>query len=386
MKTLLKNLEIAGIANGKRDLLLSEGYIRKSRPAGQCDFGKVDFAMDCSEFVAIPGIIDTHTHGSVGVDANHINEADLSLLSAFFASQGVTSFFLSILSEDPAIMETLLPLYADCIERGGLHGARLSGIHLEGPWLAPSRKGAMPEAYLKESNLELFLHYQELARGHIKYMTVAPEIEDGLDLIELASNHGVVVGVGHSDADYDTAREAFARGARVATHLCNAMRPIDHHEPGILGAVLESDLYCETILDGRHLHPGMVRLIDKTVGRDRIVAITDAIMAAGLKDGNYILGANEVVVKDGDARLAQGNARAGSTLVSSAGLRNAMRFLDTDVAGVVPIFCENPARLYGLNDRGKILPGMLADIVLLDSDMNIAHTFVGGRRVFGELS
>ena len=197
---------------------------------------------------------------------------------------------------------------------------------------------------------------------------------------------GIQVAIGHSGADYDTAMAAIKNGAMAATHTGNAMKLLHQHFPAIWGAVLEDDdVYCEVICDGRHLHPGTVRLILKTKGLDRVVAVTDSIMAAGLPDGNYKLGVNDVVVIDGDAKLAEGGSRAGSTLTTGKALENLMAFTGLPVEDLIPLLTENPARLLGVDNRyGYIKEGLDASFVVLDEECKVAATFVKGKKVFGE--
>ena len=196
----------------------------------------------------------------------------------------------------------------------------------------------------------------------------------------------MVVAIGHSGADYDTARKAIANGAMAATHTGNAMKLLHQHFPAIWGAVLEDDqLYCEIICDGRHLHPGTVRLIIKTKGLDRVVAITDSIMAAGLPDGDYKLGVNDVVVVDGDAKLKVGGTRAGSTLTTGKGLLNLLEFTGKPLEEILPLLTENPAKLVGVYDKiGSIEAGKDADIVILNEGCQVVRTFAKGKEVFAE--
>ena len=210
----------------------------------------------------------------------------------------------------------------------------------------------MPEHLLRQGDAGLLRSYQEQAEGGIRYLTVSPEVEGTVDMIPAARELGIVTAIGHSGADYDTAMSAIAAGAQAATHTFNAMLLLHQHRPAILGAVLESDVYCEAICDGRHLHPGIVRLLLKVKGLDRVVAITDSIMAAGLPDGKYHLGVNEVVVEDGDAKLASDGTRAGSTLTQDAALKKPAG-LDRPSAGRTssPLLTENPARLAGVFQR-----------------------------------
>ncbi len=203
-----------------------------------------------------------------------------------------------------------------------------------------------------------------------------------MEIIPDLKKQGIAVAIGHSGADYTTSMEAISRGASAITHMGNAMRLLHQHEPAIWGAGLESDAYCEIICDGRHLHPGTVRLIIKTKGIHRVVAITDSIMAAGLPDGNYHLGVNEVVVEDGDAKLASTGVRAGSTLTQNTALKKLLSFTGLSLEDILPMLTENPAKLIGIYDKkGSIANGKDADLVLLDEACDIAEVFIGGEQV-----
>jgi len=260
--------------------------------------------------------------------------------------------------------------------------AHLLGVHLEGPFLAPEYKGAMPEHLLQPGDAGLFRRYAEAAEGAIKYMTVSPEVEGVPEMVrDIAGD--VVVAIGHSGATYERAWECINNGARSATHTFNAMKLLHQHFPAIMGAVLESDVFCEAICDGRHLAPGTVRFLLKCKGWDKVVAVTDSIMAAGLPDGRYKLGVNDVVVVDGDAQLANGGSRAGSTLTTGQALKNIVKFTGHPVEDVVPLLTENPARLLHMEaKKGYLAPGYDADMLLLDDELNVVRTFVSGRTVF----
>ena len=329
----------------------------------------------------VPGFIDVHTHGAVGVDVNGASAEDLEKISRFFAGNGTTSWLCSVLTD--TVEQTQW-----CIDQFKAHSAgvqptsELLGIHLEGPFLAGEYKGAMPEHLLRKGEAELLRSYQEQAEGGIRYLTVSPEVEGVLDLIPAAGELGITAAIGHSGADYETSMEAIAKGAAAATHTFNAMGLFHQHRPAIMGAALESDVYCEMICDGRHLHPGSVRLLIKAKGLDRVVAITDSIMAAGLPDGKYHLGVNEVVVEDGDAKLADTGVRAGSTLTQDTALRNLLAFTGRPMEELLPALTENPARLIGVFDRkGSIADGKDADLVVLDGEDRVDLVFCRGRRL-----
>ena len=329
----------------------------------------------------VPGFLDIHTHGAVGVDVNAATAEELGKIGHFMATQGTTSWLCSVLTDTRE--QTLW-----CIDEFKKHkklendGADLLGIHLEGPFLAKEFKGAMPEHLLRDADVELLKEYQEAAEGNIRYLTVSPEIEGIVDAIPAVRDLGIVVAIGHSGADYDTSMKAIENGAASCTHTFNAMKLLHQHFPAIMGAAMESDIYCEAICDGRHLHPGVVRLLIKTKGIDKVVAVTDSIMAAGLPDGNYKLGVNEVVVVDGDAKLASNGVRAGSTLTTGQALKNIMKFTGRPIEEVLQLLTVNPAKLIGVFDKkGSIADGKDADLVILDEENNVTDTFVRGKQV-----
>ena len=329
----------------------------------------------------VPGFIDIHTHGAAGVDVNAATAAQLNgTIGRFFASQGTTGWLCSVLTDTPEQTLWCLDQAKAAMKEAG-DWAQLLGVHLEGPFLASQYKGAMPEHLLQKGSAELFAKYEAAGEGAIRYMTVSPEVEGVPAMVrDIAAR--VKVAIGHSGAEYDTAMECIANGAVSATHTFNAMRLFHQHQPAIMGAVLESDVYCEAICDGRHLHPASVRLLLKCKGWDRVVAVTDSIMAAGLPDGNYKLGVNDVVVEDGDAKLASDGTRAGSTLTTGQALKNLVKFTGEGPEKVLPLLTENPADLLGLPRKGRIAPGCDADFVVLGGDLTVLRTIVGGRTVY----
>lgn len=335
-----------------------------------------------------PGFLDIHTHGAAGVDVNSADTAGYEKICRFMATQGTTGWLGSVLTDTREQTLACIDAYKDWkAEKGIEHdGAVMMGIHLEGPFLCSEYKGAMPEHLLQAKNIPLVEEYQKAAEGDIRYITVSPEVDGMVEDIPKLKELGIQVAIGHSGADYDTARAAIANGAMAATHTGNAMKLLHQHFPAIWGAVLEDDnVYCEVICDGLHLHPGTVRLILKTKGLDRVVAITDSIMAAGLPDGNYKLGVNDVVVVNGDAKLADGGSRAGSTLTTGRALQNLLAFTGKPVEEILPLLTENPAKLIGVDHQyGYIKEGLAANFVILDEDCKVAATFVKGKKVFGE--
>ncbi len=361
-----------------KTLLLEDGKVFVLEPQADVADGAV---VNAEGLRIVPGFLDTHTHGAVGVDVNGATAEELEKISRFFAQKGTTTWQASVLTDTQEQTEWCISQMRrwETLEH---QGAELAGIHLEGPFLAPAYKGAMPEHLLQQNNLPLIAHYQELAGGKIRYLTLSPELPGAVEMIPALKELGIVVGIGHSGATYQQAMQAIDAGATVGTHVGNAMRLLHQHEPAIFGAVLESDCYCEVIADGRHLHPGTVRILVKAKGADRIVAISDSIMAAGLPDGYYHLGVNQVVVEQGDAKLVSDGTRAGSTLTQDVALQNLLAYTGLPLEQVVPMLSENPAREMGLFQRkGSIADGKDADLVCLDEENRIVHVFARGRQV-----
>ena len=337
--------------------------------------------MELGGAILSPGFIDVHTHGGAGVDINAASCEDLERLSAFFASQGVTGFLASILTDTEEATERAIDNVCKFMD-GPAPGARCLGIHLEGPFLCEKYKGAMPPELLREGDAELFLRYQERARGRVRYMTVAPEVPGVPDMIS-ALRGKCVLAMGHTDADYETAIDAIDRGVAACTHTFNVMSLFHQHRPAVMGAVLERDVYCEAICDGRHLHPGTVRMLLKCKGWDKVVAITDSMQAAGLPDGEYMLGINPVTVTDGDAKISGTDIRAGSTLTLAQAVKNIERFTSADIARVLGLLTLNPARLIGEDHRrGDIAVGRDADFTVLSGELDVLETWSAGERVY----
>ncbi|MBQ6381742.1 MAG: N-acetylglucosamine-6-phosphate deacetylase [Clostridia bacterium] len=353
--------------------------------------GKIaDFRRDCCAFedvpvldlkgaYLVPGFIDIHTHGAAGIDVNAADGEGFAKMAAFFASKGTTAFLASVLTDSPEHTTQILEQIAlfKSTQPGG--GASLLGAHLEGPFLAAAKKGAMPEAYLKSGDTKLLGRYLE--SGVVKYITIAPEIEGAQPLIAYAAQH-IPVALGHSAADYATAQKAISAGAKAATHCFNAMRGLDRTEPAILGAVLENeDIANELIADGKHVHPANIRLLYRLKGNKKVMLITDSIQAAGMPDGQYRLGMNDVTLSGGEVFLSDTNTRAGSVLTMDRALRNILDFLDISLEEALPMLCENQAELFGLN-KGYIRLGYDADFTVLGNDLTPLKTIVGGNVVF----
>ena len=359
----------------EKDIFISDGKIASfSTPC--CAFEQIRI-LDCAGYYVVPGFIDIHTHGANGVDINRASEEDLSALSAFFASKGTTAFLASVLTDSQDNTLRILQTIAH-YKMLANSGAVLLGAHLEGPFLSKEKKGAMPEAYLQNADIDLFERY--LNTGVVKYITVAPEIAGGQEFIEYAAKK-IPVAIGHSAASYCVALEAVQNGAVASTHTFNGMRGLDRVEPAVLGAVLESDIYNELIADGRHVHPANMRLLYRLKGNQKIIAITDSMEATGLPDGVYQLGETGVTLCGEDAFISGTTTRAGSVLCMDKALKNVIKYMNISLEEALPMFTQNPADLFSLN-KGYIRIGYDADFVLMDSEYTIQKTIVGGQIVF----
>lgn len=376
------------ITNGK--ILVGKEYVNGNLEIVDGRISRIgDFKVDNNNFkvvdangqVVIPGFIDIHTHGGNGIDINHASKSDLNELSKFFASKGVTSFLPAILTDTHEKMCELLNEIAETKEEG-TDGSEILGIHMEGPFLCVQYKGAMPEYLIQDASIENMKDYIRASKNNIKYMTISPENKGIENLVAYLKENNIVPSMGHTGADYDKCLSCIDAGVTSSTHVFNAMGSIHQHRPSAIGAALESDVYSEIICDGFHLHPGIVRLIIKTKGDDKILAITDSIMAAGLSDGKYKLGVNDIVVKGGDAQLASDGTRAGSTLTMDKALRNLIKFTGRNLEDVIRFLTKNQAKVLGLDNKGEIALGKDGDVVILDNELIPVCTVVKGKIVY----
>ncbi|WP_340003964.1 N-acetylglucosamine-6-phosphate deacetylase [Paenibacillus sp. FSL K6-0276] len=355
---------------------ISEGKIMKidtedfSIPEGQYE------RMDGGGHLLVPGMIDVHIHGANGFDMMDGTEKSIQEVSSACAASGCTSFLATSVS---STLEDLLEMIRS-VKRviGHEVGAKIAGIHLEGPYLNPKRKGMQNEKYLRHPNLEeMKLIFQE-AGSLIKMVTIAPELPGGMELISFLKEKGVVIAIAHSDATYEEAKQAFASGASHVTHCFNGMRPIHHRDPGVIVAAFEENhVSLQAIVDNVHLHPAIIRLMHNLKGPEGMVLITDALQAMGLGDGNYLFGGHHVTVSEGIARLEDGTL-ASSTVTMNEALRYTVE-TGIPLIDAVQMASTTPANILGLQHKGAITSGFDADLVLLDDEFKVRWTMVDGQ-------
>jgi len=336
--------------------------------------------------IVAPGFIDIHVHGGYGVTFGMGDLADeLEIYSQWVVSGGVTGFLLSVTGPDAESIYQLIQDYAKILEKG-VSGATALGLHLEGPFLNPEKKGAFNPKWLRKPDPEEAKKYLELGKGWIKQITLAPELPNAKEVAAIMHKAGVTVALGHSNTDYETASEALKGDFTHITHSFNAQSGFNHRAPGVFGAVMASDLPTgEMISDGIHIHPGAMKVLLRCLGKDRISIITDAIPGAGLPDGEYHLIDQHVTVRDGKATLDDGTI-AGSTVQMNQCVRNVKQLVDTSMQDAIQMATINPASVIKeAGNIGSLEPGKWANLVVMDEQVNIQLTMVKGRIVYNKL-
>lgn len=356
---------------------LEEGKIAGIYPYGS---RKVD--QDYGDKRIVPGFMDIHCHGAFEFDTNDANPEGLRNWSKNIVKEGVTSFLATTITQSEEVLTAAVANVANVMEEG-YEGAEILGIHFEGPYLDMVYKGAQPEQHIAKPTIEQFKRYQEAAKGHIKYITMATETDEDFALTRYCADHGVVVSIGHSAATYEQAVMAWANGARSMTHVYNGMTPFNHRANGLVGAAYRiRTMYGEIICDGNHSTTAALNNYFMSKGPDYSIMVSDALMAKGTPVGSkFLFGGNEIVIyPDGSAHLTSTGGLAGSTLQLNQGLRILVEEAMVPFNYAINSCTINPATCIGMEDRkGSIQVGKDGDLVVLDTDYTVLQTYCMGQ-------
>ena len=339
---------------------------------------------DRRDFYLVPGFIDVHIHGAAGYDVMDSSAEALAAITARVASRGTTSFLATTVtaseeSTSRAVQAVAAWVQNEATERGAtIPSAEILGVHLEGPFISRARRGVHPEQWIAEPSISLFRRLLTAAKGTVRILTLAPELAGAAELIAEALRAGVVVSLGHTDANYAEAMAAISLGATHAVHVFNAMRPFAHRETGVLGAILTSPaVRAELIADGVHVDDAAIRILLAAKGAQGVILVSDGTAATGMPDGRYRLGTLEVSVAGGIVRNSEGKL-AGSTLTLDRALSH-MVALGMPLREALPMLTSNPARLLGLQEcKGCLAAGADADLVLLDDQLQVSGVMTRG--------
>lgn len=385
MKTLIRNSRVItpyDVLDGY-SVSIEDGKIEEVGIDDEFNVDDFDNIIDGEGNFLSPGFIDIHNHGNSGFDVMDSSEETLDKMGRYHISNGVTSYLGTVITSSYEEMTKAMKNIVEYREKEDK--ANVIGIHLEGPFFNVMKKGAQPERYIKPPNVEDIKEILEASQGRLKMVSLAPELEGALDVTRLLKANGVAVSMAHSNSTYEEAKKGIENGITIATHLYNGMRGFNHREPGIIGASLTDDrVYCEVIYDRFHLHDIAVKIALKMKGYDRIILVSDSMMAAGLEDGEYVLGGQKVFVKSGKPRLESGNI-AGSTLDLRTAVYNMVKYLQVPINEAVKMASLNPAKAIGMNtELGSIEIGKMANLVLFDEDIDIKMVCLGGNLLWKE--
>jgi len=375
-RALTPTAEIADAA-----ILLRDGVIEAIGPRESLTLAPDAREISALDQTAIPGFLDVHIHGAGGHDVMEASAEAMAAVSKTVARHGTTSMLATTVTASPEVTIRSVEGLAKyiCVQHETADArAEVLGIHFEGPFISPARRGVHPPEWIKLPSADFLEKLLQAAEGNAQILTIAPELLGAMPCIDAARKAGMVVAMGHTDATYEQARAAIAHGARHAVHVYNAMRPFSHRDSGVIGAVLTSpDVSAELIADGVHVDDAAMRLLLQAKGAGGVVLISDGISATGMPDGKYMLGQFEVTVSGGVCRNSEGKL-AGSTLTLDRALRNIVA-LGASVADAVRMLTLNPATLLGLEfKKGALRAGADADIVLLDEGLQIRTVFTRG--------
>lgn len=356
--------------------------VREGKIANILPYGSQPADVDYEDLRIVPGFLDIHCHGAYGFDTNDANEEGLRNWTKHVVDEGVTGFLATTITQSEEVLTKAVANVAKVME-DGYEGAEILGIHFEGPYLDMVYKGAQPEQHIVKPTIAQFKHYQEAAKGNIRYITMATETDEDFALTHYLTEHGVTVSIGHSAATYEQAAMAYAHGARSMTHVYNGMTPFNHRANGLVGAAYRiRTMYGEIICDGNHSTTAALNNYFMSKGPDYAIMVSDALMAKGSPAGSrYIFGGNEIeIYEDGSAHLTSTGGLAGSTLKLNDGLRILVEEALVPFNYAINSCTINPARCIGVADRkGAIGVGMDADLVVLEQNYQIRQTYCMGK-------
>ena len=369
-------------AEGKGIIRTSVYFDDKIRQIGGYVAGAEEIELP-ENAVVLPGFIDEHIHGAGGSDAMDGNTKDLAIIAETVAKEGTTSFLATTMTQSKENILKAMRAVKEYREAAGEKGARIEGIHLEGPFIAAAHKGAQPLEYVAAPDAKTFDEYNAACGNAIKIITLAPETDGALDFIRHIVAQGTVVSIGHTGAKYAEVKAAMEAGATNVTHTYNAQSPLHHREIGVVGsALLLEDLYCELICDTIHVSVPAMQLLVKNKRADKLALITDAMRAKGLADGVSELGGQTVYVKGGEARLADGTL-AGSVLRMNRALQNMVEKVGVPFTQAVDYCTINPARTLKMeNEAGSIAEGKRADFAVLNDKFDVLYTVRDGKIIY----
>lgn len=369
-------------AEGKGIIKTSVYFDDKIRQIGGYVAGAEEIELP-ENAVVLPGFIDEHIHGAGGSDAMDGNTKDLAIIAETVAKEGTTAFLATTMTQSKENILKAMRAVKEYREAAGEQGARIAGVHLEGPFIAAAHKGAQPLEYVAAPDAKTFDEYNAACGNAIKIITLAPETDGALDFIRHIVAQGTVVSVGHTGAKYAEVKAAMEAGATNVTHTYNAQSPLHHREIGVVGsALLLEDLYCELICDTIHVSVPAMQLLVKNKRADKLALITDAMRAKGLADGVSELGGQTVYVKGGEARLADGTL-AGSVLRMNRALQNMVEKVGVPFTQAVDYCTINPARTLKMeNEAGSIAEGKRADFAVLNDKFDVLYTVRDGKIIY----
>lgn len=363
----------------KTSLLIKDGKISF---IGKLDKEEGLVELDDDKIV-VPGFIDEHIHGAAGSDAMDGTIGDLEKIACAIAKEGTTAFLATTMTQSKENIDKALKNVNEYMKLEKVDGAKVLGVHLEGPFISLKHVGAQPIEFVQEPTVANFKHYEEASGNNIKLVTLAPEVEGAMDLVKYLASKGIVASIGHSDATYNDCLNAIKNGASNVTHTYNAQKGLHHREIGVVGsAMLFDELNCEAICDGIHLSAPAIKLLVKNKKDDKFTLITDAMRAKHMPDGVSELGGQTVYVKGDEARLADGTL-AGSVLKMNRAIANVMKFTDLPLEKVVSFATINPAKnLHVFDLMGSIEVNKYANFAIIDKDVNVYQTIREGKIIF----